>query len=436
MKKLAALLCLLLLLACVPTPEKEAVVYRGDDATPNPARVEHADLSAIPEHLYLTSEPQKGVTLQFDADVKIDRNGTFPILEVRALDTVADPAFCERLLSLLCPDGKVYERWQPTKAELKEELLAATAYDGRWGSIFEMEDMPEILKYFEETYRTAPDEPQRTAVDPRNGFLPNHSYYIERQDGGTALLTFPSERNGGTWVDDSRTDYGAEDFIEPGDPPLDEPPISEREAIAQADALLASLGVECTSLLCTERGFGWRLYDRTESVWMCTYVRKVGTTNSNDQRRVFGYQYPRDAATALGAPWEGVEYIRVTVGSKGICEVWWSGLCKTIAVTEPDAALCDFDQILARFQEQLGYRYAMPEGGVTISIETLKLTYGVVSEKDRRGYGLYIPMWELCYRTDTDDQAGFWKIYLSALDGSTVEPRITTDSLLRKSQNP
>ena len=436
MKKLIVLLCLLLLLACVPTPETEAVVYRGDDATAKPAGAERADLSAIPEHLNLTAQPQNGVTLQFDADVELDRNGTFPVLEVRALDTAADPAFCERLLSLLCPNGNVCERWQPTKAELKEELLAATAYDGRWGSIFEMEDMPEVLKYLENAYQAAPDEPQRTAVDPGNGFLPKHSYYIERPDGGTAQLTFGSEKNGGMLVDDSRTGYCTEDFIQQGDPPLDEPAISEQQAIAAADALLQSLGVECTSLLYTERGFGWRLYDRTESVRMCTYVRKIGTTNSNDQRRVFGYQYPRDAATALGAPWEGVEYIRVTVGSKGVCEVWWSGLCETAAITEKDAALCDFDRILARFQEQLGYRYAMPEGGVTISIERLKLTYGVVSEKNKRGCGLYIPMWELSYRTDTDDQEGVWKIYLSALDGSTAEPRITTDSLLRESQYP
>ncbi len=166
MKRFSLLFSILcLLLACVPTPETEAVVYRGGDASAKPARVAQTDLSAIPEHLNLTAEPQKGVTLQFDADVELDRGGTFPILEVRALDTVANPAFCERLLSLLCPDGKVYERWQPTKAELKEELLAATAYDGRWGSIFEMEDMPEVLKYLEDAYRTAPDEPQRTAVD-------------------------------------------------------------------------------------------------------------------------------------------------------------------------------------------------------------------------------------------------------------------------------
>lgn len=119
----------------------------------------------FPEHLILTAEPQKGVTLQFDADVELDRCGTFPIPEVCALNTVTDPAFCVRLLSMLCPYGKVYERWQPTRAELKEELLAATAYDGCWGSIFEMEDMPEVLKYLEDVYRTAPDEPQRTALD-------------------------------------------------------------------------------------------------------------------------------------------------------------------------------------------------------------------------------------------------------------------------------
>ena len=434
MKKLVLLLCLLLLIGCVPTPETEAVIFRGDGAKQPTAA--YIDLSAIPAHIKETVQPYAGLTLEFDADVELDRTGTFPIIEVCAVDTV-DADFCTRLLSLLCPDGAIFERWQPTKAELKEELLAATAYDGRWGSIFEMEDMPEVQKYLEEAYQNAPDEPQRTAVDPKNGLLPNHAYYLERSDGSLAFLTFGSEPNGGTWVDDARTSYCTEDFLAPGDPPLEEPELSEQEAIAKADALIDALGLECTTLLFTERGFGWKNYDRTESVWLCTYVRTVGTTNSIDQRNVIGWQYPSDAATALGAPWEGLEWIRVAVKSTGVCELWWSGLAQTTAVTEPDAVLCDFDRIYQRFCAQLGYQYPVGDGEMsfTIRIERIRLTYGVVSEKDKRGFGLYLPLWELTYRLEPGGGEGVWKMYLSALDGSTAEPRITTDSLLRESQN-
>lgn len=435
MKKLAWILCLLLLVACVPTPDREFVVYRGDGAA-TPAM--HADLSAIPKHLTATETPEKGVVLELDADVEIDRSGTFPVLEVRAVDTVADPAFCQKLLSLLCPDGKVYLRWQPTKDELKEELLAAKSYDGRWGSIVDMEDMPETQRYFENAYQTAPDEPQRVPVDPKNGFEPAKSYYIERPDGSLAFLSFGSEMNGGTWVDEARTCYCTEDFVAPGDPPLEEPQLSEQDAIAKADALLAALGAECATLLYTQRGFGWKNYDRTESVWFCTYVRTVGTTRSLDQRNVVGYQYPRDSAATLGAPWEGVECIRIAVKSAGVCEVWWTGLSETTGVAETDAALLDFDAARERFVSQLGYQYAVGDRQepYVIRIERIALTYGAVSEKDRRGFGLYIPMWELTYREEALQSEGVWKMYFSALDGSRVEPRITTDSLLSESQSP
>ena len=151
----------------------------------------------------------------------------------------------------------------------------------------------------------------------------------------------------------------------------------------------------------------------------------------------FGGDYS-PSANVLGAPWEGIERIRIAVGSEGVCEVWWSGLSETAAVVESDAALLGFDSMCRRFTAQLGYQYANIDRTepYVIRIETVRLTYGVVSEKDKRGFGLYLPMWELTYRAEALQSEGVWNLYFSALDGSPVEPRITTDSLLRESQMP
>ena len=442
MKRFFVLLFSVLLLACVPTPEEEFVVNKGDA---DPAGIaENAlgeggtDLSTVPEHLSLQTEPQKYVTVKVDADVAIDRDGVFPVLEVRQKNTPQDPAFYGALIKALCPDGTVYERWTRTKGEIQEELVAALSYDGQAGSLVDIDN--EYIAYLEEQYRNAPETVERIRHSASEGFEQNKRYYIVQPDGAVALFGFGQRCSEGYFYDDFHTAYYTEDALEKGDAPLSgNPPITEQEAIRAADAFIKALGVECDANIAAERGFAFsatRLV-REDTVWWVHYLRRVGTICSLDMRDVIGYSYPSEPSSTLGAPWEGIESIHVVVGKDGVRAVLWDGLAETTRVLQKNAALCDFDRITERFTAQLGFQYTPhAENGeepapLTVLVSCIALVYGVVSEKDRRDVGAYLPLWEISYAIEGEQTPGVWKMYLSALDGGTVEPRITTDNLAR-----
>ncbi|MBR4905489.1 MAG: hypothetical protein IKZ44_01395 [Clostridia bacterium] len=435
MKRIILCLSLALLLACVPTPEEEFVVNKSDRApsaaAENTVSESRTDLSAIPKHLTFEAQPQNGVSVKVDADVEIDRSGTFPILEVRQSNTPKDAAFYKALLGALCPDGTVYERWTRTKEEIQEELVAALSYDGQAGSLIEIDS--DYIGNLEEQYRNAPESAERIAHSISDGFEPGKRYYIVQPDGTVALLGFGPRCSEGYFYDDYHTAYYTEDALEKGDAPLSsEPPITEQEAVRTADALIKALGVECDAVIETERGFAFSVTKlvREDTVWWVHYLRRVGSTCSLDLRDLTGWSYPSEPSTVLGAPWEGVESIHVVVGKEGVCCILWDGLAETTGVLSKNATLCDFDTVKDRFVAQLGYRYAPHSDAesMTVRVHRVALVYGVLSKKDQRDVGVYMPLWEISYTLE-DNGPDVWKMYFSALDGGTAEPRITTDNL-------
>ncbi len=442
MKRLL-ILCFIcaLLLACVPTPEEEYVVNKNDgitaEITESSADENRADLSAIPAHLTFEAQPQNGVIVKVDANVEIDRDGVFPVLEVRQKNTPMDASFYNALLDALCPDGTVYERWTRTKAEIQEELMAALSYDGQAGSLVEVD--PEYIGDLEEQYRDAPESVERIAHSVSDGFEPGKRYYVVQPDGTVALLGFGQRCSEGYYYDDYHTAYYTEDALEKGDAPLSsDPPITEQEAIHTADALIKALGVECDAMIAAERGFAFSTTKlvREDTVWWVHYLRRVGSTCSLDLRDLTGWSYPSEPSTVLGAPWEGVESIHVVVGKEGVRCILWYGLTETTGVLSKNAALCDFDTVKDRFVAQLGYRYAPHSDAqtepysMTVRVHRVALVYGVLSKKDQRDVGVYMPLWEISYTLE-DNGPDVWKMYFSALDGGTAEPRITTDNLSR-----
>lgn len=443
MKRIVILcLSLALLLACVPTPEEEYIVNKGDGSpsaiTENAANESGTDLSAIPEHLTFEAQPQKGVTVKVDANVEIDCGGVFPVLEVRQKNTPKDAAFYKALLAALCPDGTVYERWTRTKEEIQEELVAALSYDGQAGSLVDVD--PDYIDDLEEQYRNAPESVERIAHSISDGFETGKRYYIVQPDGTVAMLGFGQRCSEGNFYDDYHTAYYTEDALEKGDAPLSsDPPITEREAVRIADAFLTELGVECGAMIAAERGFAFSSTKlvREDTVWWVHYLRKVGSTCSLDLRDTIGWSYPSEPSTVLGAPWEGIESVHVVVGENGVRCILWDGLTETTGVLQKNAVLCDFDTVKDRFVAQLGYRYAplsdadTEPNATTVLVNGIKLVYGVLSKKDRRDVGVYLPLWEISYALEGETNPSDWKMYFSALDGGTAEPRITTDNLAR-----
>lgn len=441
---LAFLLFAALLTACQPTPKEDLVVNRGDSAQPSggtqpsggvaPDAVPTADLLSIPQKLTLTEQPQKNVIVSIDAPVLLARDAAYPIIEVLPYDTLHDAELINRLLQSVCPGGTVYEAWERTKAEVEEQLKAALSYHGQSGSVVDKDVLEStFIPMFEEEYQTAPEEAVKIKHDVASGFESGQYYFVERPDGGTARLQF-RYGNSVDFMATERMVFYDESFIQEGDPPLAEPEITKEEAIRIGDEFLHNLGIECTALVRVEKGFSLYNYERQESVYLLSYVRKIGEAYSLDWGRVIGWTTPYAPLSTLGAPWQP-EGVYLAVGSDGVIYAACDGLSRTSQVLEEESALCDFERITDRIVEQLGFQFA----GRTIDgngnpimnnlqVSNIELIYALVCQKDHVDIGVYIPVWEITYYWNDDPVRQ--QLYLSALDGGTVEPRMTWKDLL------
>ena len=440
-KKLIVILCaataIFVCLSCQPTPAEDVVVNRGESGTwggAAPEAIPTADLQSIPQQLTLTEQPQKNVTVSIDAPVLLARDAAYPILEVLPYDTLHNPDFVNRVLQAVCPGGTVYEPWERTKAEVAEQLEAALAYHGQSGSVVDKDLLDDLyIPMFEEEYQNAPEVADKVRHDVASGFESGQYYFVELPDGGTGRLQFHSS----DMMDCRRTErmmFYDERNIREGDAPLAEPEISEEEAIRIGDEFLRGLGIECTALAGVKKGFTLYNYARQDSIYLLSYVRKIGEAYSLDMERVDGWTLPDNLSSILGAPWEP-EGAYLAVSPDGVILASFKGLNRTSQVLEEDSALCDFARITDRIVEQLGFHYASRkidgngnEIMNNLQVKNIELIYALVCQKDRVDVGVYIPVWEVTYYRNDDTIPQ--QLYLSALDGGTVEPRMTWEDLL------
>ena len=437
MKRIIILFFVLtLLLACVPTPEEEYVVNKGDNVTGQEIQTEQKDDAqqlpgesdgkplSVPAHASLKADPTEHVSVVVDADVAFDPNAAHPILEAEALDFTQDSVF-SALLSLVGPGAKLYEKWEDSKAEAGEWLRAAMQYEGQLG---ELVDQDISIKVLQDQFNSAPETPEKIpASKPECG----KNYYLEQPDGTVSLLVVNFEPNSIMFDRDIRDNCFTEDFIGPNDPiVLSDPEISEADARAKAEAFMKALGVECDCLVETQRGFSIRYYELSEMLWRFTFVRSVDGTPSLNRPNSF--MTDPNTPSSVGAPWS-IESAWVYVGKDGVVCANFQGLSKITGITVKNAQLCEFDKVLDMAVRQIGYLHdgAADKPHHTYTVTNINLCYGMQVKKDNLSVGVYQPMWEFTYVDTEDPDAQPQKLYISALTGGHVEPRLTVQTLMR-----
>ena len=433
MKKriLAMLMLLCLLAACVPTPEEDYIVNRAEEQLPSETDglAEKTVPISVPDHATLNVDPTEHVTVVVDAEVNFNAESAHPILEVEALNITQDEETLNALLELIAPGAAMYEGWPDTKEEIAELLQSAMRYDGQLGSLVLPKD--EMITLLEMQYNAAPEAIDKTPADkPEAG----KSYRMERSDGVISVLTVSTEPNGFFYQRDRRDACFADDVLMPDDPiVLTDPEISETDARRKAEEFLKSLGVECDCFVGTKRGFSIRNYELHEMLWEFEFVRSVNGTPSI--RRPNSFMTDSNMPSSIGAPWF-VENAWVYVGKDGVVSANFDGLSRVKRVAVKDVQLCDFNKALDTGVRQIGYLHdgAMDKSHHTYMVTNIDLCYGLQAEEDNLSVGVYQPMWEFTYADaeELDEQPN--KIYISAITGGYVEPRVTVQALMKRAE--
>ncbi|MBR6109524.1 MAG: hypothetical protein IKQ36_07275 [Clostridia bacterium] len=447
MKRILALtLCILTLFlcACQPTPDHDIIINQGeaDQAgmgkrnTPDPNSTDSAEIGpiyyydtreGIPEHCKVDRFAYSDlVSMEIDADVSFDREGVFPVYEVKKRDIIKDKDLMKHLIYFLCPDSVVYYAWERTKKEISVELEAMMNYHGQADSVLEID--ASTIRDVQEEYKAAPDEPNKIPVNMDLPLELYRPYYLERKDGSCGFLVV----NGINHIAYDITPYlwtyekrvlTPEELAQAG-----ENSITKEEAIRQAEDFLQAMGFDGYSLMAADdmAGHAINTYEWTGSYWKLNYVRSIGKTMTIDERKAMYHMIVIDKgmASSVGAPWDGMETIRIIVGKEGIAGVMLVGLTEIVDEMEKDVPFIDFDSLIERVEDHLCYRFGFVSDERIINVSAIQLVYGLTCYKDKTESGIYMPMWEVEY-TLSDDMNVIreQQAYFSAIDGSPMEPR-------------
>ena len=370
MRRFFILLLALSQLACVPTPERDAVVSKADpDVLWIPT-----DSASIADAGTFT---ENGVTVTFCASVELPDSETLPRYELRPGAFSEEQVFA--FVKALFGDAPIYEPGEPTKDELYPALLSALEEletvkanpDACEGGTAEYE---RTVNELQQAYNAAPDavslrsktlalaksDVDHTAVFGCRGDCGRPTlatlFVQTLTDANTDACAYLRFQNSGRYVGISHANRLA--ALE-----VPAPLVSERDAVETAIDLVNRMGVTDMRFAAVEPGAriddatGWYEADPDETPVLVYFTRCMD-----------GMQVTFDATPSAGGQFgssyaEEMPYERLTVGvdSKGICFAEWTGLCAVASCIDADCRVLTQEQAKAQAANYLRFLYPVSD---------------------------------------------------------------------------
>ena len=213
MKRLLVLLLCLAMLACVPTPEEEFVVNKGNqsemiEASRSEDAAPDADLRLryhIPERMTGSYTSADGVIrVNVDAEIVVPR-GPLPIVRVYAAEF--EQPDVTALWNALVGDAVLYDAWEneETKDDIETELKQYNEMLDRLqsgelsesDSMYSIDELNEMIAELMERYSSAPDGGEKTV---ETGIL--HKQYLPLGDDKKAAsrMGISAHSEGDPWI--------------------------------------------------------------------------------------------------------------------------------------------------------------------------------------------------------------------------------------------
>ena len=415
------LLLSLLLAGCVPTPTEEPIPQRDSET-------ETTAFSAL-QFPTRVEDLQKGetgdCTIEWKAEVYVPEGAEPGVRE--ATEGQFDADTLRTLTELFC-DRPLFLEWTPTQKELLQKIAALK--DAAKGE--ENPDIQDYLDYLLNAAETAPETAAHVAF-AWDRISENGQWIREETDDGCSFLIakdrFIFQRRCDTqWHEESW-------YLPDERPPFEPIGVPQSDARALADRTLKEMGLTDYAI-------------RDDLTQPCLKERNLIARYAGymffAQRIVDGlpllasdgWTLPMEHLPSVGAPW-GTEYLQLFVTEDGVDSVYWR-YPSSIGSAKRESEFVPFDTILDRAQRTLRYNFSGEE--TRIIIDEIRLLCGTLQKENDPNVGLVVPLWEFRYRRGTVD----WDprddddpevLYLNALDGTYVEPRILHTDLLEYLMN-
>lgn len=453
MKRIIVILLLCGMLACVPTPEQDAVVNRGEEdlaalltATPAPDAVPIRDaISALPKGDTqpdgmicgrLTKELSDigGATARIDADVIVPDADVFPVYAVQKgvwsaaerieiLKAAADGAPIYQPGIYLHAD-KAYWEQVLREMEMSERVQTVDRNRAENGVTTLTEEVREFYRSAPQSVELNPFDEARATGDRIDAFY--------RADGLNAYVDFAASADriqlsvfGYDIQDENYVRQGGSEFSDeaPGRE-LNTPSLTLDAATVTAQSFLARLGFPDAALseaetLKAQRTHAFTLAVESEG-WLLTFRKRIGGLPGISPR------YPEANAdgTAYAAAWPQERAV-LYVDSDG---VWSLDRQSPSVITETvneSVAMLDFDTILRYLEARLRAENtdAATRQIASVCVTRLQLGSCVTVEQDAPDRGFTLPVWIADYEVQLiDGRTVPYSITLSALNGASLHP--------------
>ena len=428
----------LLLTACQPTPESVAVIQAGDFLE-NLQAVPFEPYEAPERAEYETDIPELAVI--FDAEVIVPEASAYSIVELEQVKfTEAD---YRRFMEHFCPGAEWFDVPERTKAEIIEDYWA----------IQNNTRMPEEQKaQFDSLLQEAESAPETVELVPfdLSAHLREEYGFVAQSDrceGSERPSTFSvsplqyawgySRTQSGTVYRQSYLDFNLEEDIYMAEDFKRDPNISQAEAVSIAEEAVRALGFDpAIKLHSAEKGITYRNLWPVTYGWQCIFTREYGGIQAPDPFLGYWNTWKNSPPPSYAAPWPR-ENIAVFVDDSGIDVFSVLGISREKEVLYKNVALLPFDALLERIEKQLKYQHAYAQEGITdkmCRVTSIELLGSVIAEKDKAGFGLFIPSWRVEYALSyteygTEIVLDGNATYFNAIDGSYIEPRASAEML-------
>lgn len=438
---LTVLLAAFFLCGCLPTPETDAVMNRGEEdlfaliqTTPAPDAVSPRDaVAALPQganpetgcitgHLSLTEEPIGGADLTFDADVTVPDLDAWAVYAIEriewsqadriaALKVAANGAALYAPAVYLHADRAYWERVLDVIAESERVLeLDRSRIEN------EEQTWTESVRAY---YRTAPQEIETEPFDESvsiDGWI-GAFWFDERMD---AYVDFnASAKQLQLSVFDRR--IVSEGQILQNGGRLGEPSLTLAEAVEQAQAFLSRIGFADAALTDFEPAQRTHAYtlEPEATGWRLVFRKRINGVAGIAPR------FPEaDPEETYAEPWPQ-ETAELYIDRNGVWSLDWSNPAKIAEPLSDSTALMDFDAVLrlvkARLRADAGNAKARQIAAIRVT--KLQLGYCIVPQENAQNKGCTLPVWIVEYETRFDDgRVVPYSFSLNALNGVNLHP--------------
>lgn len=462
------LACLLLCVACQPTPTRAPVVNKGDgkyeqalqeaqEREKNSANSGTAETPAPYAYLAHWSEsldlPNFSVTI--DADVEVPEKSTFSVYRVESTRFSEQTDALPDILDILIRDVDGVRSGVMTREDCQEKIIYL-----QWGryddelmeyvpyTLQEQKEVDAEIQTLTELMKTAPAEDDYAPlsgglhVDVPSDFVyqtKSGKQWKVKIEESTVSISQPGARPyPESWFIHDKASPGR-----PAPTPYQNIRISEEEARAIVNDFISDIGDDTWVITNIERAGMLKEYynvltdDHTETEgWQVDCLRGGENAvlfdyhNSGGERLHFN-----EAAYSAPLP---LESLQLFVDGNGIYSLWWDNPLEITGTVAENINLLPFEEIQSIFiqtmRNGLGWAADHPSANGELNstrkgiVERIVLSYSYVQERDNPGQFLMTPTWFFWYTTQATRDAisqGYVVdpviIAINAVDGSRIE---------------